>query len=69
MTAAFTRNLFARMNRELGTDVPTDAIDHVAYYDAERERIEIFAEARRELTASICRHWAARSASRAASGS
>ena len=27
----FTQNLFARMNRELGTDVDLDAIEHVAY--------------------------------------
>jgi len=47
VTAAFTRNLFARMNRELGTDIPLDAVRHVAYYDVERERVEIFAEALR----------------------
>ena len=47
VTAAFTRNLFARMNRELGTDVPLDAVRHVAFYDVERERVEIFAEALR----------------------
>ena len=45
VTAAFTRNLFARMNRELGTRIPESAIEHVAYYDTERERIEIFAQA------------------------
>lgn len=45
VTAAFTRNLFARMNRELGTCIPESAIEHVAYYDTERERVEIFAQA------------------------
>jgi gamma-glutamyl hercynylcysteine S-oxide synthase len=45
VTAAFTRNLFARMNRELHTRIPPAAIEHIAYYDAERERIEIFAQA------------------------
>jgi gamma-glutamyl hercynylcysteine S-oxide synthase len=49
ITARFTRNLFSRMNRELGTAIPDDAFGHVAFYDAERERIEIFAEARREV--------------------
>jgi iron(II)-dependent oxidoreductase len=53
VTAAFTRNLFARMNRELGAGIPADAITHVAHYDADRERIEIFAEARRELTIHV----------------
>jgi gamma-glutamyl hercynylcysteine S-oxide synthase len=45
VTAAFTQNLFERMNRELGSNVPAGALEHVAYYDIERERIEIFAEA------------------------
>jgi iron(II)-dependent oxidoreductase len=49
VTAAFTRNLFARMNRELLTDVPPGAIEHVAFYDSDRERIEIYAQARQEL--------------------
>lgn len=53
VTAAFTRNLFVRMNRELATEIPVDAIEHVAFYDAERERIEIFAQARRELVIRI----------------
>jgi L-histidine Nalpha-methyltransferase len=50
VTAAFTRNLFTRMNRELQTRIPTEAIEHVAYYDAERERVEIFAEAKRAFS-------------------
>jgi len=50
VTEAFTRNLFARMNRELYSNVPLDAIRHVAYYDPEHERVEIFAEALAELT-------------------
>jgi gamma-glutamyl hercynylcysteine S-oxide synthase len=42
-SAAFTRNLFARMNRELGTSIDTTAIEHVAYYNGLLDRIEIFA--------------------------
>jgi len=53
VTAAFTRNLFARMNRELGTHIPESAIEHVAYYDTERERVEIFAQALEEFTISV----------------
>jgi L-histidine Nalpha-methyltransferase len=30
VTAQFTRNLFARMNRELGCSIDLDAIEHVA---------------------------------------
>jgi iron(II)-dependent oxidoreductase len=43
VSAAFTRNLFARMNRDLGTRLDLDAIEHVAYWNAGRERIDIFA--------------------------
>jgi len=53
VTEAFTRNLFARMNRELYTQVPLEAIRHVAYYDPELERVEIFAEALAELTIEL----------------
>jgi gamma-glutamyl hercynylcysteine S-oxide synthase len=53
VTAAFTRNLFARMNRELLTDISLDAVEHVAFYDSDRERVEIFAEARREFVIRI----------------
>ncbi|HJV65475.1 MAG TPA: L-histidine N(alpha)-methyltransferase [Geomonas sp.] len=42
-TANFTRNLFARMNRELGSSVDTQAIEHLARYEAGREQIESFA--------------------------
>ena len=47
-SARFTRNLFARMNRELGTAVPLDCIDHVAFYNDRLERIEIYARFTRE---------------------
>jgi iron(II)-dependent oxidoreductase len=53
VTAAFTRNLFTRMNRELHTRIPESAIEHVAYYDTERERIEIFAQALQEFTIQV----------------
>jgi gamma-glutamyl hercynylcysteine S-oxide synthase len=43
ISAAFTRNLFARMNRELGTHLDLDAIQHVAYWNETSERIDIFA--------------------------
>ncbi|MFN2420128.1 MAG: ergothioneine biosynthesis protein EgtB [Gemmatimonadota bacterium] len=40
---AFTRNLFTRMNRELGTRIPVESIEHVAYWNDRLERIEIYA--------------------------
>jgi L-histidine N-alpha-methyltransferase len=32
VTADFTRNLFARMNRELGSDIDLSVVEHVARY-------------------------------------
>jgi iron(II)-dependent oxidoreductase len=46
VTAAFTRNLFVRMNHELGTRLDLDAIEHVAIWNERRDRIEIFARFR-----------------------
>jgi dimethylhistidine N-methyltransferase len=41
VTAAFNRNLLARVNRELGADFKTTAFRHVAFYDRSRSRIEM----------------------------
>jgi L-histidine N-alpha-methyltransferase len=43
VTEAFTLNLFARMNRELGADLDVDRIEHVARFNEESDRIEILA--------------------------
>jgi L-histidine N-alpha-methyltransferase len=43
VTARFTKNLFERMNRELGAGIDLDAVEHVARYRADWQRIEIFA--------------------------
>jgi len=48
LSDAFTLNLFARMNRELGTRLNLREIEHVAYYNASLERIEIYARFKRE---------------------
>jgi L-histidine N-alpha-methyltransferase len=44
VTAAFTRNYFARMNRELGSSLDLDHIRHVAFFNPEKSRMEIFLE-------------------------
>jgi dimethylhistidine N-methyltransferase len=41
VTAAFNRNLLARMNRELGADFDPEAYRHVAVYDPREGRIEM----------------------------
>jgi len=50
VTAQFTRNLFARMNRELGCAIDTGAIEHLARYHAGREQVETFARFLKEQT-------------------
>jgi len=52
-SAAFTLNLFARMNRELGTELDLDAIEHVARWNAELSRIDIYARFHRAATVSL----------------
>ena len=44
VTEAFTRNLFTRMNRELGTQIDPRQVRHVAFYNQRLQRIEIYAE-------------------------
>lgn len=41
VTAAFDKNLLARINRELGGNFSLDAFTHEARWDAERHRIEM----------------------------
>lgn len=50
VTARFTRNLFARMNRELGSGIDLSVVEHVANYDPGLEQVEIFARfARKQI--------------------
>ncbi|UCG88896.1 MAG: L-histidine N(alpha)-methyltransferase [Gemmatimonadota bacterium] len=44
VTAQFTTNIFARMNRELGSAVDLDQIRHVAVYNSDWQRMEVFIE-------------------------
>ncbi|MBJ6801909.1 L-histidine N(alpha)-methyltransferase [Geomonas propionica] len=50
VTARFTRNLFARMNRELGATIDLDAIEHAAWYRPDQELVEVSARFTREQT-------------------
>ena len=47
VTAAFTLNLLARLNREIGSDFDLDGFDHRARYSRERRRIETFLVSKR----------------------
>ena len=50
---AFTRNIFNRMNRELGSSLDTSLIGHVARYDHKWRRVEIFAHFLQEQEITI----------------
>lgn len=47
VTAEFTRNLFVRMNRELGSNVDVSAVEHVAVYNDDMDQVDIDARFKR----------------------
>lgn len=52
-SAEFTLNLFARMNRELGTTIDMNALEHEARWNQELSRIDIYARALRPVTIAL----------------
>lgn len=53
VTARFNMNLLARMNRELGGDVPLDAFRHRALWNEGAGRIEMHLEAVRDVAFTV----------------
>jgi L-histidine Nalpha-methyltransferase len=53
VTAEFNRNVLHVLNRELDADFDVAAFDHVATWNAERERIEIRLRASRAMTVRV----------------
>ncbi|PLZ04464.1 L-histidine N(alpha)-methyltransferase [Burkholderia sp. WAC0059] len=53
VTAAFNRNLLARINRELGGDFPLEAFEHVARFNAEARSVEMHLRARRRVDVRV----------------
>lgn len=53
VTAAFNLNVLARINRELGGDFDLRAFRHLAFYNAEVGRVEIYIESTRAQTVNI----------------
>lgn len=53
VTAAFNLNVLARINRELKGDFDLRAFQHLAFYNEEVGRVEIYIESTREQTVSI----------------
>ncbi len=54
VTAKFSLNLLARINRELGSDIPVDAFRHEARWNDILSRIEIHLVATSDVDFSIC---------------
>jgi len=50
VTAEFNLNVLRVMNRELGSDFDLDGFDHVAFWDSDREWIEMRLRSRRQQT-------------------
>jgi L-histidine N-alpha-methyltransferase len=53
VTAEFNLNTLAVLNRRFGTDFEIDDFEHVAFYDADREWIEMRLRAKRPTTVSL----------------
>jgi dimethylhistidine N-methyltransferase len=53
VTAAFNRNLLARINRELGADFAVEQFAHRAFYNAAEGRIEMHLVSRRDQQAHV----------------
>jgi L-histidine N-alpha-methyltransferase len=53
VTAQFTTNIFARMNRELGTTIDLGCLEHVAVYNDKLQRVEISVRFREDQDVTI----------------
>jgi L-histidine Nalpha-methyltransferase len=53
ITAEFNRNVLHVLNRELGADFDPDAFEHVAFFDAQNEWVEMRLRARSDQLVSI----------------
>jgi L-histidine N-alpha-methyltransferase len=53
VTAQFNRNVLHVVNRELDADFDVDAFDHVAFFDREREWIEMRLRAQRRMDVHV----------------
>src|SRR5260221_342003 len=54
VTAKFNLNLLARINRELGADFDLAAFSHQAFYNRQRQRIEMHLASRVRQRVSVC---------------
>jgi L-histidine N-alpha-methyltransferase len=55
VTAEFNRNVLHVVNRELDADFDVDAFDHVAFFDREREWVEMRLRAQRRMDVHVAK--------------
>ncbi|MBI5568421.1 MAG: L-histidine N(alpha)-methyltransferase [Desulfomonile tiedjei] len=53
VTAQFNKNILLVLNRELGANFSVKDFEHVAFFDSERERVEMHLMAARKLTVDV----------------
>jgi L-histidine Nalpha-methyltransferase len=53
INAAFNLNLLARINRELSGDIDLDRFEHLAFYNPEKGRMELYLKSLVDQTASV----------------
>jgi L-histidine N-alpha-methyltransferase len=53
VTAEFNKNILKVLNRELNSDFDLSHFDHVAFYDADKEQVEMHLRANRSIVAEI----------------
>src|SRR5579885_563287 len=53
VTAAFNLNLLARINREAGADFDLSSFEHRAFFNAGRERMEMYLVSRKKQTVTV----------------
>jgi dimethylhistidine N-methyltransferase len=56
ITARFNKNLLARINRELGGDFDVDAFDHLAIWNADLARMEMYLVSRADQIVNAAKH-------------
>jgi dimethylhistidine N-methyltransferase len=54
ITAAFNRNLLVRMNNELGADFDVASFEHHAFFNCERNRVEMHLASLKRQRVSVC---------------
>jgi L-histidine Nalpha-methyltransferase len=53
VTAEFNKNILLVLNREVGADFDPDDFDHLAFFDAGHQQVEMHLALRRDVTVAV----------------